>query len=208
MTTFFRVSTFMFVVSCANGSSPSQQPSVSRNSLSVCELARYADYVGQFEIRSAVGAEALKSSTLRLVKPVIVNPPNESTWVLPEAVSSARGPEVTKLRALRAGDELSAQLELPPGARVGTLVTVFLSYSTVYKVWADINGQGVFFKNSQGMLENSVIYQGSNAVTELEFTSEMDRGSRLSRTGSPHCDEGKFVAAPRDSGVQSEDAGR
>ncbi len=87
-------------------------------------------------------------------------------------------------------------------------MTLFLTYSTVFKVWADVNGQGVFFRNASGLMENSMVYAGEQATSEAELLSEIRRGSQLSRTGSPRCDEGAFAALPFDAGSESPDSGR
>lgn len=99
-------------------------------------------------------------------------------------------------------------LTIPSGVRVGDSVIVFLSYSTGFRVWADINTQGVFFRNSSGLMENSMVYAGDRAITEADLLSEIRRGSQLSRTGSPRCEEGSFVALPHDAGFESPDSGR
>lgn len=204
---------FASMFGCTNASTPSSaNTSISLVRLSVCDLARNVDYVGRFEVVEITATKStnasLRSTNLRLQATVLGQPPNENSWVLPEAVAIARGPEVAKVRALKTGQELRTELTVPSGVRVGDSIMVFLTYSTVFKNWHDVNGQGVFFRNPSGLMENSMVYVDDHAITEADLLSEIRRGSQLSRSGSPRCDEGAFIALPSDAGTEAPDSGR
>lgn len=204
---------FASMLGCTNAPTPSPaNTAVSFVRLSVCDLARNVDYVGRFEVVEITATKStnssLRSTNLRLQATVLGQPPNENSWVLPEAVALARGPEVARVRALKIGQEFRSELTVPSGVRVGDSIVVFLTYSTVFKNWHDVNGQGVFFRNPSGLMANSTVYVDDHAITEADLLSEVRRGSQLSRSGSPRCDEGALVAAPHDGGIEPPDSGQ
>ncbi|MDP1920841.1 MAG: hypothetical protein Q8L14_31655 [Myxococcales bacterium] len=123
---------------------------------------------------------------------MLASPPNDTS------VHAASSP-VAVLRAAQAGFELDADLELDTGVTpVGSVVTVFLVWSSRYSVWADFNGQGVFAEGPDG-LSNNTVY--TRPVSRAQFLKIVDEGSRLSRTGAANCpSEDVFLVGPADSG--------
>lgn len=181
----------LFACSCTGV--PTAAPS--RIPLGVCQLAQSSDFIGRFEIVRAADSLTsfgLRTTRLRLAEPVLASPPNDSR------VHAASSP-VAVVRAAQVGHELDADLELDTRVTpVGSVVTVFLVWSSRYSVWADFNGQGVFAEGPDG-LSNNTVY--TRPVPRTQFLKIVDEGSRLSRTGAANCpSEVVFSVGPADSG--------
>ncbi len=181
----------LFVFSCTGA--PTSAPS--RIPLGVCQLAQSSDFIGRFEIVRAADSLTsfgLRTTRLRLVEAVLASPPNDTSM---HAASSP----VAVLRAAQAGYEFDADLELDTRVTpVGSVVTVFLVWSSRYSVWADFNGQGVFAEGPDG-LSNNTVY--TRPVPRAQYLKIVDEGSRLSRTGAADCpSEVVFSVGPADSG--------
>ena len=90
-------------VGCVIGTACAQQPVLNERStipLSACELGRYADFVGRFELVSrqrAVGSDGLVEATLSLREALIARRPND-VRVSPRRASSgfARRPQAAR----------------------------------------------------------------------------------------------------------------
>lgn len=187
--------------SCAEQPKPSHPPT-SLIQLSACELGRYSDYVGRFEVvalKAGTDEFGLTPCTLRLSQVLVARPANDSR-------SFAGDSPVEALRGAKAGAEISAKLALPADAKiaVGARLVGFLTYSSAFSTWADYNSQGVFVENS-GKWSNGLGYAGSAAISEMELLAEATRGSTLSRAGGSPCDVNSVGLS--DGGSDS-DAGR
>lgn len=167
----------ILLIGCAQPSTPDPLPA------SACELGRYADFIGRFEVVTITpgrDSNGLADATVALVEPLIARPMND-TRTLP-----TDGP-IERLRNARPGDRLITKLAIPPSATVvtGSPLVLFLAYSTRFETWADASAQGVFVSDA-GKWMNGLVY--ANGLTEMELLAESARGAELSRSGTPPCD--------------------
>ncbi len=174
------------LVACTSPSAPVAD----RISHDVCNIARNAEYFGEFRLVS-VGPkrdEFANSAVVRLERPIVAAPPNLIESDLPRGLP----PGVAGLRSAKVGEDFEVLLSMPRHPRLvtGSRVLLFLKYSYYYNSLMDNMGQGLFETNASGGLENGWSYDETNPAAPAQLFAEATRGFSLPRSGSPRCDEG------------------
>ncbi len=144
--------------------------------MDACSIGQFSTFAGEFELTNRL--DTTIGETPRFKLGLVRSLLGADFAARITARRGAAEPELQRLLRATPGESFSMALELPDAARVPGRVLVLGSYSTVFRTFADANGQGVFVETQPGLYENSMVYSAPNAVALDALLAMAQLGAR------------------------------
>lgn len=148
-----------------------------------CEIARRSDYYGRFHVDELSTARQTfyRSARVSLLSPIIATPQNANANPFDSVSALRRGVP---------GDRIDVEIAVDAiGVKQGEDVHLFLRFEKDSGTLRDSYAQGIFRRNSFGLLENAGLYGGYAGLTDDALLAHANRGFAIPNDERSVCHE-------------------